>query len=54
MPGFAPGPRRRRGGYLEPGHQGSVIGTEEAVLIEVDFEGETAKRFGLPAVHKHE
>jgi len=40
--------------YLEPGHQGSVIGDEEAVLIEVDFEGETAKRFGLPEVHKHE
>jgi hypothetical protein len=39
--------------YLEPGHKGSVIGTEEAVLIEVDFEGETAKRFGMPEVHKH-
>jgi hypothetical protein len=23
------------------------------VLIEVDFEGETAKRFGLPQVHEH-
>jgi hypothetical protein len=39
--------------YLEPGHKGSVIGNEEAVLIEVDFEGETAKRFGLPEIHKH-
>jgi hypothetical protein len=39
--------------YLEPGHKGSVVGDEEAVLIEVDFEGETAKRFGLPPVHEH-
>ena len=39
--------------YLEPGHKGSVVGDEEAVLIEVDFEGETAKRFGLPLVHEH-
>ena len=39
--------------YLEPGHKGSVIGDEEAVLIEVDFEGDTAKRFGMPDVHRH-
>jgi hypothetical protein len=39
---------------LEPGHVGSVIGTEPAVLIEVDFEGGTAKVFGLPEAHTHE
>jgi hypothetical protein len=39
--------------YLEPGHRGSVIGDEPAVLIEVDFEGETVKRFGMPEIHKH-
>jgi hypothetical protein len=40
--------------FLEPGHTGSVVGTEPAVLIEVDFEGATAAHFGLPPVHKHE
>ena len=39
--------------YLEPGHKGSVVGDEEAVLIEVDFEGATAAHFGLPPVHEH-
>jgi hypothetical protein len=39
--------------YLEPGHKGSVVGDEEAVLIEVDFEGATAAHFGLPANHEH-
>ena len=24
-----------------------------AVLIEVDFEGETARRFGIPEQHQH-
>jgi len=32
---------------------GSVVGDEPAVLIEVDFEGETAKVFGLPDTHAH-
>lgn len=40
--------------YLEPGHTGSVVGDEEAVLIEVDFEGATAQHFGLPRVHEHQ
>jgi hypothetical protein len=40
--------------FLEPGHTGSVVGTEPAVLIEVDFEGATAAHFGLPPIHKHE
>jgi hypothetical protein len=39
--------------FLEPGHVGSVIGSEPAVLIEVDFEGDTAKHFGLPETHEH-
>ena len=38
---------------LEPGHYGWVVGDEPAVLIEVDFMGETAKRFGLPEAHTH-
>jgi hypothetical protein len=38
---------------LEPGHKGWVVGDEPAVLIEVDFEGESAARFGLPATHTH-
>lgn len=32
---------------LEPGHDAWVVGDEPAVFIEVDFEGETAARFGL-------
>jgi len=38
---------------LEAGHHGWVIGSEAAVLIEVDFKDDTAKRFGLPAEHRH-
>ena len=38
---------------IEPGHDGRVVGDEPAILIEFDFEGETAERFGLPAVHGH-
>ncbi len=38
---------------IEPGHDGSVIGNEPAVLIEFDFEGETVSRFGLPESHQH-
>jgi hypothetical protein len=34
---------------IEPGHEGWVIGDEPAVLIEVDFMGDTAARFGMPA-----
>jgi hypothetical protein len=32
---------------IEPGHDGWVISKEPAVLIEVDFERETAGRFGM-------
>ena len=38
---------------VEPGHDGWVVGNEDAVLIEVDFEGETAERFGMPSKHSH-
>lgn len=38
---------------IDPGHDGSVVGGEPAVLIEFDFEGETATRFGMPDLHKH-
>lgn len=38
---------------IDPGHDGSVVGDEPAVLIEFDFEGETAQRFGMPERHGH-
>ena len=38
---------------IEPGHDAWVVGEEPAVLIEVDFEGETTARFGLPPEHRH-
>src|ERR1043166_1228139 len=33
---------------IEPGHDGWVVGDQPAVVIEFDFEGETAQKFGLP------
>jgi hypothetical protein len=39
--------------FLEPGHVGSVVGDEPAVLIEMDFEGATAQHFGMQASHTH-
>jgi hypothetical protein len=38
---------------IEPGHDGWVVGNQPAVLIEVDFEGNTAERFGMPDSHRH-
>lgn len=38
---------------IEAGHDGRVVGDEPAVLIEFDFEGETAARLGLPGKHQH-
>ena len=32
---------------VEPGHDGWVVGDEPAVLIEVDFMGDTPARFGM-------
>jgi hypothetical protein len=38
---------------IDPGHDGWVNGNEAAVLIEIDFEGETAAKLGLPDKHTH-
>ena len=38
---------------IEPAHDAEVVGRESAVLIEFDAEGDTARRFGLPAEHRH-
>jgi hypothetical protein len=38
---------------IEPGHDGRVMGNEPAVLIEFDFESDTAARLGLPDKHEH-
>jgi hypothetical protein len=38
---------------IEPGHEGWVVGDEPAVLIEIDFEGETASHFGMAGGHRH-
>ncbi len=38
---------------VEPGHDGWVVGTEPAVVIEFDFEGDTIARLGMPAEHRH-
>ena len=38
---------------IDPGHDGLVVGDEPAVLIEFDFEGDTANRFGMPDLHRH-
>ncbi len=38
---------------IEAGHDGWVTDEGPAVIIEVDFEGETARQFGLPAAHAH-
>ena len=36
---------------IQPGHEGWVNGNEHAVLIEVDFMGDTAARFGMSDRH---
>ena len=38
---------------IEPGHDAWVVGNEPAVVIEFDYEGETARRLGLPEMHRH-
>jgi hypothetical protein len=38
---------------IEPGHDGWVVGNEPVVIIEIDFEGDTVKKLGLPAAHRH-
>ena len=39
---------------IDPGHDGWVVGSEPAVLIEFDFEGDTIERLGMPGAHRHE
>jgi len=38
---------------VEPGHDGWVVGSEPAVVIEFDFEGDTANRVGMADGHRH-
>ncbi|MBZ5584957.1 MAG: hypothetical protein LAQ30_22655 [Acidobacteriia bacterium] len=38
---------------IEPGHDGWVVGDQAAVVIEFDFERETAQRCGMPEIHRH-
>ena len=38
---------------IDPGHDGWVVGKEPVVLIEIDFEGDTVSRLGMPPVHRH-
>ena len=38
---------------IEPGHDGWVVGSEPAVMIEFDFEKDTARRMGMAAQHRH-
>ena len=38
---------------VEPGHDGWVVGSEPAVVIEFDFEGDTANRVGMADGHHH-
>jgi hypothetical protein len=38
---------------IEAGHDGWVVGDEQAVLIEFDCEARTAEHFGLPTRHQH-
>jgi hypothetical protein len=38
---------------IDPGHDGWVVGSEPAVLIEFDFEGDTVRRLGMPDSHRH-
>jgi len=38
---------------IEPGHDGWVVGKEQVVMIEFDFEGDTVGKLGMPAGHKH-
>lgn len=38
---------------IEPGHDGWVVGNQPVVIIEVDFEGDTVARLGMPESHQH-
>src|SRR5262249_52335826 len=38
---------------IAPGHDGWVVGTQPAVVIEFDFESDTIGRLGMPQAHRH-
>jgi hypothetical protein len=38
---------------IAPGHDGWVVGKEQVVLIEFDFERDTVRRLGMPDAHRH-
>jgi hypothetical protein len=38
---------------IHPGHDAAVIGDETAVLIQFDFDAETAARVGISTEHDH-
>ena len=38
---------------VEPGHDGWVVGNEPVVVIEFDFEGDTANLVGMADGHRH-
>ena len=38
---------------IEPGHDAWVVGDEQAVFVELDYEGDTVRRLGLPEEHRH-
>jgi hypothetical protein len=38
---------------IAPGHDAWIVGEEPAILIEVDFEGATISRMGMPESHNH-
>lgn len=38
---------------IEPGHDGWVVGKEPVVLIEFDFERDTAEKLGMTKAHGH-
>ena len=38
---------------IDPGHDGWVVGTGPAVLIEFDFESDSVRRLGMPDAHRH-
>ena len=38
---------------IDPGHDGWVVGKEPVVMIEIDFEGDTVGKLGMPTEHKH-
>ena len=38
---------------IEPGHDGWVVGSRPAIVIEFNSEGQTAERLGMCEMHHH-